>query len=160
MSLAEFLERIGPLLDASGAGHWAPVLIEWISNGEGWYAAHSPSETDPAYSELAAIVEFYDSITHTKEGQGQFQPTDDIALASALAATEFARRAAIIPPAPAGGPAIRWSIFDGPFLDFMAMADSHGLSSNVRTSYDVHRPASRLRDELLGRMLVARARAD
>jgi hypothetical protein len=146
MSLAEFLERIGPLLDASGAGHWAPVLIEWISNGEGWYAAHSASETDPAYSELATIVEA--------------PSADNIALASALAATEFARRAAILPPAPSGGPAVRWSIFDGPFLDFMAMADSHGLSSNVRTSYDVHRPASRLRDELLGRMLVARARVD
>jgi len=157
MSLAELLERLGPLLDASSAGHWLPVLTEWISNADGWYAAHAPLEADPAYAELAGTVEFYDSITHVPGQSGKFAPADDISLAAALSDTDFARRSAYITGNP-GGPVVRWSLFDGPFHAFMDQAEHHGLGNDVRTGYDVRRPASRLRDELLGRMLVARSR--
>jgi len=160
ISLAELLERLGPLLDASGARHWSPVLTALVVNCDGWHVAHSGSgAADPAYSELAHVIEFYNSITHVQGEQGRFEPADDIALAAALAETDFARRTAVLPATAMGGPVLRWSIFDAPFSDFMEEAAHYGFAGAVRTSYDVLRPASRLRDELLGRMLVARSQA-
>lgn len=156
MSLAELLERLGPLLDASSAGHWLPVLTEWMTNSDGWYAARSPLETDPAYSELAAIVEAH-ALAHEADTEfpDEAPSVDNIGLASALAGTDFARRVAVISPTYPGGPVVRWSIFDGPFHAFLEQAEHHGLANDVRTAFDVRRPTSRLRDELLGRMLVA-----
>lgn len=151
MSLAEPLERIGPLLDASGAGHWVPVLVKWISNGDGWRSPYS-AVPDPDYSELLAKVE-----SLIPAHQVEFQLADDIALAHALAETNYARRAAAIRSGTGAAP-VRWSVCDGPFHLFQALAEDQGQVVGLRTYYDVLCPTSRLRDELLGRMLVSKAR--
>lgn len=134
MSLAEFLERFGPLLEASGAApHWGSVLFELTANLAGWQAHHSPSTTltgpDPVYDDLGEVLE---------------QHLGDVALATALSSRTFVRRMARSEYGPS------WTIFDGPFATFLEQA---GV---VRTGYDVLRQSDRIRDELLGRVWMAR----
>lgn len=121
-------ERLSAAL-APPARHWGPVLVQWLENAAGWYAVHSGGDApDPAIDEILEVVRAPVEIS-------------DFALADALAETEFARRLAVVRPA------IRWSPFDGPYVEFIAALNPGTLS---RTTHDVMRPKRRIRRELLG----------
>jgi hypothetical protein len=127
MTHDEPLFRLQAALEAQSAPHWWPVLSKWLSNGAGWYdRAVAVSAPDPV---IEAVIDLVETGSDS-----------DSEFALALANLDFARRRAVI------SPGIRWSPFDGPFSEFLDLAQD----MTVRTYVDVRTPTIRIAYELLG----------
>lgn len=122
--------------------HWQPVLRGLMSNADGWHALHSDRQgEDPAFNEILSLLQTLDA---------ENTCNSDIDLATLLAQSGLVRRRASI-RLNRVCPALVWTPFDGPLSSF---AEQGSDSGELRTYYDVLTAEFRIRDELLGRMLV------
>lgn len=125
----EPLQQLRAALEAQSCEHWWPVLLQLLTNSEGWYNLHTGiDQPDPAIDEAVGIIESADAHAGDKD------------LALALAELEIMRRRAVI------SPGVFWTPFDGPFSQFLDLAPD----ADIRTDHDTRTPADRLAYTLLG----------